>query len=73
MSNAVPYDPFKVDVYQTGSLIKEVVVTVFQDAKVDTSHFNELVNEMMGEVPERRPAAVEALTRFQLVPKTLPS
>ncbi|KDQ20061.1 hypothetical protein BOTBODRAFT_51419 [Botryobasidium botryosum FD-172 SS1] len=60
LSDDVPYDPFKVDVYTLGNVFRERLLS-----KHKLEVMGPLVDWMVEEDPARRPSAAEALTAFR--------
>ncbi|KAJ7123214.1 kinase-like domain-containing protein [Mycena filopes] len=66
LSKTVPYDPFKVDVWQMG----EVLSLICKDPDVEMAipeTFHALLSEMKHDVPTERPTAAQALGKFLLI------
>ncbi|KAJ7150231.1 kinase-like domain-containing protein [Mycena filopes] len=66
LSKTVPYDPFKVDVWQMG----EVLSLICKDPDVEMAipeTFHALLSEMKHDVPAERPTAAQALGKFLLI------
>ncbi|KZW01255.1 hypothetical protein EXIGLDRAFT_603211 [Exidia glandulosa HHB12029] len=70
-----PCDPFALDVYCVGNVIKEYILEV-RVRPAGTVYWNvrflrRLVQDMVGENPSSRPTAAEALARFAAICETL--
>ncbi|KAJ6461317.1 hypothetical protein C8R45DRAFT_1028051 [Mycena sanguinolenta] len=59
LSETVPYNPFKVDIYQLGNVIKKLVET-YEGLEI----FRELAEAMTRENPHERPTAAECVKNF---------
>ncbi|KAI8984969.1 kinase-like domain-containing protein [Trametes punicea] len=63
LSDVVPYDPFKVDVFILGNLIGELVF--LRHTNIDMPILEQLLHDMLARNPAERPSAAEALERFR--------
>ncbi|KAG8898375.1 hypothetical protein FRB99_007484 [Tulasnella sp. 403] len=67
LSSDVPYDPYKLDVYILGKAYERLFITDMRGA----DFVKPLIEYMTPEEPENRPSAVEALSCFQEMKKSL--
>ncbi|KAH9478401.1 hypothetical protein JR316_0008855 [Psilocybe cubensis] len=75
MSVTVPYDPFKLDVYQVGSLVKTLIEVILVTVLRDESHLHQLYEgldflEPLRDImrcpnPELRPTASQSLEKLR--------
>ncbi|KAG8918096.1 hypothetical protein FRC01_002042, partial [Tulasnella sp. 417] len=61
LSDRVPYNPYKLDVYILGKMYQRTILGQF----INLTLLEPLVNHMTAEKPEDRPTAAEAYARFQ--------
>ncbi|KAK7007411.1 kinase-like domain-containing protein [Favolaschia claudopus] len=66
MSDTVPYNPFKVDIYQMGRVILDLV-EVYHGLEI----FRTLANRMMAPDPDERPWAAECVEIFEQVSSSI--
>ncbi|TDL21677.1 hypothetical protein BD410DRAFT_724031 [Rickenella mellea] len=68
ISNIVPYDPFRVDIFTLGNVYKKE----FLDRYSNLEFIRPLVSEMMQRNPLERPTAEEARDRFRFLLREIP-
>ncbi|KIM88362.1 hypothetical protein PILCRDRAFT_255096 [Piloderma croceum F 1598] len=66
LSDMIPYNPFKVDIYQLGYTILEVV-SEYRDLQM----FKPLAEAMMSAAPSDRPTASSALAQFETIASSI--
>ncbi|KIM88366.1 hypothetical protein PILCRDRAFT_255150 [Piloderma croceum F 1598] len=66
LSDTIPYNPFKVDIYQMGYTILEVI-SEYRDLQM----FKPLVEAMMSATPSDRPTASSALAHFESIASSI--
>ncbi|KAJ6461324.1 kinase-like domain-containing protein [Mycena sanguinolenta] len=66
LSETVPYNPFKVDIYQLGNVIMELVET-YEGLQI----FRELAEVMTHQAPDERPTASECMKLFRDLVSTI--
>lgn len=67
LSNEIPYDPFKLDIFIIGNMLKLEFYTEFSNV----DFFKPLVDEMTRMDPSQRPTANAALVRWQEIRKSI--
>ncbi|EIW62120.1 uncharacterized protein TRAVEDRAFT_144504 [Trametes versicolor FP-101664 SS1] len=61
LSDSVPYDPFKTDVFIIGNLLRQQFLQIYSN----TDMFNPLVERMVNKDPSERPSSSEALREWK--------
>ncbi|KAI0316324.1 kinase-like domain-containing protein [Amylostereum chailletii] len=61
LSDTVPYDPFKVDIFSIGLLLRKEFTKVYSNV----AFLEPLINKMMKRSPGDRPTAIEALSQWR--------
>ncbi|OBZ71767.1 hypothetical protein A0H81_08231 [Grifola frondosa] len=67
LSDTVPYDPFKVDIFIVGNMFKKQFVDTFSNV----NFLNRIVRKMVQREPSSRPDAAEALRDWQAMRRIL--
>jgi len=67
LSETVPYDPFKLDIFIIGNMLKRE----FQDPFSNLDFFRPLITEMTQPDPSSRPDAEQALAQWQEIRKSI--
>ncbi|KAI0310988.1 hypothetical protein OF83DRAFT_1152991 [Amylostereum chailletii] len=61
LSDTIPYDPFKVDIFTIGNVLR----TEFQEVYSNVDFLKPVINSMMKPTPSERPTAAEALAQWR--------
>ncbi|KAJ7589516.1 hypothetical protein C8J56DRAFT_860214 [Mycena floridula] len=69
LSNDVPYNPFRADIFQLGTTFKGMILLTF----LALDDFHQLLDRMTATLPEDRPTAPEALLLFEDIVSSMSS
>ncbi|KAI9063417.1 kinase-like protein [Trametes sanguinea] len=69
LSKTVPYDPFKLDVFLIGNMIRHTLYEVYSNLPM----LEPLMNRMIDPDPSKRPTAVEAHREFKAIRRKVPT
>ncbi|OBZ71806.1 hypothetical protein A0H81_08236 [Grifola frondosa] len=67
LSDTVPYDPFKVDIFIVGNMFKKHFVNKYSNV----NFLNQIVRKMVQREPSLRPDAAEALRNWQAMRRSI--
>ncbi|KAI0334855.1 hypothetical protein GY45DRAFT_1242123 [Cubamyces sp. BRFM 1775] len=69
LSKTIPYDPFKLDVFLIGNLVRSRIQAKYTNLTV----LEPLIAQMVHPDPAQRPTAAEAYRRFQAIRRKIPT